>query len=164
MYITKSESFKRVLNYWREKQYLTALSVFFDRLPNITYPLKEQGQERGEPSYNALLKDAKKKYGHHNDLRNWKNVVWRELFHFIGATFALIIPALSYAIAHYFTKNDFVATCFFMLFWAPHMLLNWKKELIDDPQFDGRFFAKNILDLLFWHLPGILFILKLHYL
>lgn len=158
MYITNSFSFKWFLTLWRNKEYLKAITVLLNRLPNITYPLKEQDKERGEPSYNALLKEATKKYGHYNDLRNWKNVVWRELFHFIGATFALIIPALSYAIAHYFTKNDFVAICFFMLLWVPHMLLNWKKELIDDPQLDGRFFAKNILDLLFWHLPGILFI------
>lgn len=162
MYIFKSKSFERVKGYWRSKQYKTAISVLFDRLPNITYPLREEHNgilhERGEPSYNALLKKATEKYDHYNDIRNWKNVVWRELFHFIGAMFALIIPASLYYIARYFTNNLWVSVAFFMLIWAPHMLFNWKKELVDDPRFDGQFFIKNILDLLFWHLPGILFL------
>jgi hypothetical protein len=163
-YIFKSQRYKFFLKLWENKQYFKAINYLFGCLPNITYPLREEFngelRERGQPSYDTMLRKAIIKYGHYNDIRNWKNVVWRQIFHFIGAVAAFVVPFAAYKTANYFTDNGSLSVVFFMLFWLPHMFFHWNKELIQDVQHDGKFFLKNVVDLIVWHSPGIAFLLS----
>jgi hypothetical protein len=161
-YIFKAQRFQNFLSIWSKKQYFKAISYLINSMPNITYPLKEklgeELKERGQPSYDAMLRKAAIKYGHHNDIRNVKNVVWRQVFHVLGAAIAFVVPFFAYKVTHNLTEDLSLSVFFFLSIWLCHMTYHWKKEFIDDPQFDGRFFIKNIVDLVAWHLPGIIFL------
>lgn len=163
-YIFKSQRYKFFLKLWSRKTYFKAINFLFGCLPNITYPIREEFngelRERGQPSYDTMLRKAIIKYGHYNDIRNWKNIIWRQVFHFIGAAIAFIVPFLAYKLANYFINNESLSIIFFMFFWLPHMFFQWKKELIDDVKIDGKFFLKNVIDLIVWHSPGIAFLLS----
>lgn len=163
-YIFKSQRYKFFLKLWSRKTYFKATLYLFQCLPNITYPLREEinGElrERGQPSYDTMLRKAIIKYGHYNDIRNWKNIVWRQVFHFIGAALAFVVPFAAFKIADYFIDNESLSLVFFMLLWLPHMYFQAKKEIIDDVEHDGRFFIKNAIDLVVWLSPGIAFLLS----
>ena len=151
-YILKSQRYKFFLKLWNRKTYFKTINFLFGCLPNITYPVREEFngelRERGQPSYDTMLRKAIINYGHYNDIRNWKNIIWRQVFHFIGAVTAFIVPFLAYKLANYFLNSESLSIVFFMLFWLPHMFFQWKKELIDDVKIDGKFFLKNIIDLI----------------
>lgn len=135
-------------------------------MPDITYPWCEKAKDgsllpRGEPSYNRLLEIAVEKWGNYNDLRNWKNVVWRELWHLIGACFFFIPQYGLYLLARLLLDCPFVGTLGFALGWLPMLAFYYHKEFVADVKGDGRLNAKNFIDLAVWHIPGVAFLLNL---
>jgi hypothetical protein len=149
---------------WAQKQYQQALLTLFNGMPDITYPLREKAQDgtllpRGEPSYNRLLEIAVEKWGNYNDLRNWKNVVWREFWHLIQGLAWFPLHYLAYfCVEKLFPHYGFIG---FILAWSALVYETSKKEFVEDVAGDGRLNAKNFIDWFVRLSPGIYFLLNL---
>lgn len=62
---------------WAAGNKLQAVLTFVNGFPNMAYP-------GGESAYDAMCADYEQKYGSADDLRAWKNVLWREMWHLAG--------------------------------------------------------------------------------
>lgn len=147
-FITTSNRWQWIKTAWMAGNYRAAALILVNGLPNLTYPFLGVGcQFRGEESYDFDSLMYRFSYGSENDLRAWRIVMWREVWHLIGA---LLLFNFQY-LASYFT------TLPFLLFWSLGMVYHLYREFWLDPKEDGKFYAKNIVDLIVWSLPGVIY-------
>lgn len=145
---TASQRWQWIKTEWMLGHYWNALLILVNGLPNMTYPFLGIGcRYRGEESYDFDCLMYRFSYGSENDLRAWRIVGWREVWHLAAAWLLFVIQYL----ATYFT------TVPFLLFWIPVMGWHAYREFWLDPREDGKFYLKNILDFVVWGLPGGLY-------
>ena len=159
--IISSQRWQWMKSEWAQGNYQRALLTLFNGMPDITYPWHEKdknGNELplGEPSYNRLLDIAVEKWGNYNDLRNWKNVVWREFWHFIQGCVWFPLHYLGYWIVEkLFHGYGWIG---FLIAWSWLVYETSRKEFYEDVQGDGRLNAKNFIDWIVRLLPGFIFL------
>ena len=142
-------------------QKANAIVMLFNGWPDITYPWRERAKDgtllpRGEASYNRLLEIAVEKWGNYNDLRNWKNILWRELAHLQQGYLWFPLHYLAYILTEWaFPGYGFVG---FLMAWEVLIISDFQKEFIQDVQGDGRLNAKNFIDFVVRLIPGLIFL------
>lgn len=138
-----------------------AIVMLFNGWPDMTYPWQEKAKDgtllpRGEPSYNRLLEIAVEKWGNYNDLRNWKNVLWREFAHLQQGYLWFPLHYLAYWIVKQFAPH--YGWIGFISAWSALVYSTSKKEFVEDVAGDGRLNAKNFIDWIVRLLPGFIFL------
>lgn len=162
--ILASQRWQWAKSEWAAKKYQQAILTLFNGWPDITYPWRERAKDgtllpRGEPSYNRLLEIAVEKWGNYNDLRNWKNVLWREFGHLQQGCIWFPLHYLGYwSIDKLFPGYGVYG---FLAAWSALIYSNAKKEFVEDVAGDGRLNAKNFIDFVVRLIPGISFLLYL---
>lgn len=131
---------------WQAGDYFGAVWSLFNGLPNLMWP-------GGELAYNRMIKEARRKYGHPNDIRNWRMILWRELFHLVGGLGVFGCLYGFYILLEITLGHD---TALLIYLWLSSFIAVWYifKELILDVHDNGdEVFTKDFIDLLAWVSP-----------
>ena len=131
---------------WAAGNKKQAVLTFINGFPNMVYP-------GGESAYDAMCAEYEKKYGSADDLRAWKNVCWRELWHFVGGVI-LGIPNIPIVLLG----------CPLLAAILPSITLGamgWKEITQDGLKDRGYLMPKDFLDALMWALGASSWLLLL---
>jgi hypothetical protein len=125
---------------WNSGDWLAAIILFLNGFPNMVYP-------GGESAYDIQLAAYESQYGSADDLRAWKIVYWRELWHFTGG---LILGILNIPIILTLPwEYSFILTTPLLgLFLAKEIYLDGFKDR-------GYLMPKDFLDAFMWFLGSL---------
>ena len=129
---------------WAAGNYSQAILTLMNGFPNMVYP-------GGEVAYDAMCADYEAKYGSADNLKAWKNVLWREMFHFLGGVslgllnlpFIIWAPTWTTFIIPLIVQSAFL----------------YKEIFLDGFKDRGFLMPKDFLDAAMWGLGAFLFLL-----